>query len=37
MMAAEQRMTTIDAFDQLDERRIVQFIEAQRGIDHHIR
>lgn len=27
----------IDAFDQFDERRIVRFIEAHRGIDHHLR
>ncbi len=25
----------IDAFDQYDERRILRFIEAHRGIDHH--
>ena len=27
----------IDAFDQFDERRIVRFIEAHRGVDHHAR
>jgi hypothetical protein len=27
--------TRIDAFDELDERRVVRFIEAWRGIDHH--
>ncbi len=27
----------IDAFDAFDERRIVRFIEAYRGIDHHAR
>ena len=27
--------TRIDAFDELDERRVVRFIEAYRGIDHH--
>ena len=27
----------IDAFDDFDERRIVRFIEAYRGIDHHAR
>ena len=27
----------IDAFDQFDERRILRFIEAHRGIDHHLR
>jgi hypothetical protein len=27
--------TRIDAFDELDEKRIVRFIEAYRGIDHH--
>jgi len=25
----------IDAFDEFDERRVVRFIEAHRGIDHH--
>jgi hypothetical protein len=25
----------IDAFDEMDERRVVRFIEAWRGIDHH--
>jgi hypothetical protein len=29
--------TRIDKFDQLDERRVVRFIEAYRGIDHHPR
>lgn len=29
--------TRIDAFDEFDERRIVRFIEAYRGIDHHAR
>ena len=27
--------TRIDAFDELDEKRVVRFIEAWRGIDHH--
>ena len=27
--------TRIDAFEELDERRVVRFIEAYRGIDHH--
>jgi hypothetical protein len=27
--------TRLDAFDDFDERRIVRFIEAYRGIDHH--
>jgi hypothetical protein len=27
----------IDTFDEVDERRIVRFIEAYRGIDHHPR
>ncbi|MBI3085514.1 MAG: DUF3105 domain-containing protein, partial [candidate division NC10 bacterium] len=27
----------IDAFDQFDEPRILRFIEAHRGIDHHSR
>jgi len=27
--------TRIDAFDAFDETRIVRFIEAYRGIDHH--
>ncbi len=27
----------IDAFDEFDERRILRFIEANRGIDHHAR
>ncbi|HTY79985.1 MAG TPA: DUF3105 domain-containing protein [Candidatus Bathyarchaeia archaeon] len=27
--------TRIDTFDEFDERRIVRFIEAYRGIDHH--
>jgi hypothetical protein len=27
--------TRIDAFDEFDEKRIVRFIEAYRGIDHH--
>lgn len=27
--------TRIDTFDELDERRVVRFIEAYRGIDHH--
>lgn len=27
----------IDAFDAFDERRIARFIEAHRGIDHHVR
>ncbi|MBI1962142.1 MAG: DUF3105 domain-containing protein [Candidatus Rokubacteria bacterium] len=27
--------TRIDAFDELDEKRVVRFIEAYRGIDHH--
>jgi hypothetical protein len=25
----------IDAFDEFDERRVIRFIEAHRGIDHH--
>ncbi len=29
--------TRIDKFDQLDERRVVRFIDAYRGIDHHPR
>ena len=29
--------TRIDKFDELDERRIVRFIDAYRGIDHHQR
>jgi hypothetical protein len=29
--------TRIDAFDQFDEARIVRFIKAFRGIDHHKR
>src|SRR5712691_9861950 len=29
--------TRIDKFDELDEKRIVRFIEAYRGIDHHPR
>jgi hypothetical protein len=29
--------TRIDKLDDLDERRIVRFIEAYRGIDHHPR
>lgn len=29
--------TRIDKFDELDERRVVRFIEAYRGIDHHPR
>lgn len=29
--------TRIDTFDAFDERRIVRFIEAYRGIDHHAR
>ena len=28
--------TYTDAFDQFDERRILRFIEAHRGIDHHL-
>ena len=27
--------TRLDAFDDLDEARIVRFIRAYRGIDHH--
>jgi hypothetical protein len=27
--------TRIDTFDEFNERRIVRFIEAYRGIDHH--
>ncbi len=27
----------IDKFDEFDERRIVRFIKAYRGIDHHVR
>ena len=27
----------IDAFDQYDEQRILRFIEAHRGVDHHVR
>jgi len=27
----------IDAFDEFDERRILRFIEAHRGVDHHAR
>jgi hypothetical protein len=29
--------TRIDKFDELDERRVVRFIDAYRGIDHHAR
>jgi hypothetical protein len=29
--------TRLDKFDQVDERRVVRFIEAYRGIDHHKR
>lgn len=29
--------TRIDAFDEFDERRIARFIDAYRGIDHHVR
>lgn len=29
--------TRIDTFDEFDEKRIVNFIEAYRGIDHHVR
>jgi hypothetical protein len=29
--------TRIDQFDELDERRVVRFIDAYRGIDHHAR
>jgi hypothetical protein len=29
--------TRIDKMDELDERRVVRFIEAYRGIDHHPR
>lgn len=29
--------TRIDKFDEFDERRIIRFIEAYRGIDHHSR
>jgi hypothetical protein len=28
--------TRIDKLDELDERRVVRFIEAYRGIDHHV-
>ena len=29
--------TRLDRFDEFDEKRIVRFIEAYRGIDHHKR
>ena len=29
--------TRLDKMDELDERRVVRFIEAYRGIDHHER
>jgi len=29
--------TRIDAFDEFDEKRIVNFIQAYRGIDHHVK
>jgi hypothetical protein len=29
--------TRIDKLDQFDERRVVRFIDAYRGIDHHPR
>jgi hypothetical protein len=29
--------TRIDTFDESDEGRIVRFIDAYRGIDHHVR
>jgi hypothetical protein len=27
----------LDAFDEFDEQRILRFINAHRGIDHHVR